>query len=136
MENKIRRHESQFKEANENIRYAIQRIDLLTVSLSGALIYYVLSNECDNDLSALLVLVCSVLLNFISQWSGYYANLYESRYYVQMIRKEEGDNRFDQQKLNEADCWARWNNKATTYLNISSSILLFIGLILVVLCSI
>lgn len=136
MENKIRRHESQFKEANENIRYAVQRIDLLTVSLAGALIYYVLSNDCENDLSALLFLVLAVFLNFVSQWTGYYANVYESRYYVQMIRKDENDERFNEQLLNESNCWSRWNNKATTVLNIGSSLTLFTGLILVVICSV
>lgn len=136
-QNKVRRYEMQFETANINSRYAIQRIDLLTVSLGGALIYYGLS-LCDSNLKTigLFILVGSIVFNFLSQWTGLKANKNEAVYFAELIRKEESSENYNKKRKNDSDCWSNWYNKLTYYLNGISSLLLFVGLIIIVVCSI
>ena len=73
-----------------NITYSIQRIDLLIVSVSGAGVYFCLEAlkfMYENEIaigtyikSSAGLFITAIILNFISQFFSFYANLYDYKY--------------------------------------------------------
>lgn len=91
--------------ASEHLFYAIRRIDLLIISISGAGIYvvfetlrFVYKEPILLDVYYLKLAGCSfaaaIITNFFSQWAGYATNSYEEKYAEEEIKKER-DEGFD-----------------------------------------
>ena len=134
-------------DASERAFYAIRRLDLLTVSISGACIYIALEtlrflyssdaseiNTCTALLkTSAIFAVLAIIVNFISQISGLYSNKYETEYAGQNIYIEEGKDK-DEDK-HEYDESIRLMKLADDYgnytrlLNIISSSLMFLAII-------
>lgn len=84
--------------------YAIQRIDILLISISGAGVYIIFEelkfiksqippipyNDSMIELSGVLLTV-GILLNILSQWSGHRANKFEIECTEHSISQEKGD---------------------------------------------
>lgn len=123
--------------------YAIQRIDLLVISVAGAGIYlvfeslkFVLENKLCVNMPLLelggILFVAAILCNFASQWAGYYTNKNEACW-AQLEHKALSGETLDNKQLQaqadydeKADCWSL----GTRIRNITSTILLLSGVIL------
>ena len=125
----------------DNKFYAIQRIDLLNISISGAGIYGIFEMlkflENNNVLYepglirfAGILFVATIILNFTSQWTGYKANLHEIDSTELEISKEKGDS-IDEHRLGVIDGFVKCYNILTTVLNTSSTLTMIVGLVLV-----
>lgn len=129
--------------AKEGKFYAIQRIDLLVISVSGAGIYIVFEmirffkqaapQLQVVDLSLIKISGClfvfAILVNFISQWTGFHANKQEDESTELAITKEKGDE-IDEEKLKAIDENAKFYSKSTDALNIVSTISMLFGIII------
>jgi len=115
--------------------YAIQRIDLLIVAISGAGIYvvlealkYSLEHKLQNSLFLKfcgVVFLIALIVNFISQWTGEQANEHEIKF-----ADEKLDDKEDSAKI-EASIADKWSG-ATIVLNITSALSMFLALVLLV----
>lgn len=121
--------------------YAIQRIDLLVISISGAGIYVIFEtlkyslekNSCLN-LTLLkfagLLFVLSIISNFLSQWSGYNANKLDIKKTEFLIDIEKGEEVKDksinniQIKINQSNTYTKWLNFISTGIMIVGIVLL------------
>jgi len=132
IDNKITRLEKHRESHIVNKRYSVQRIDLLTVAIGGSCIYYLLNSEPIPNYQ-LAIAFCSVAigLNFLSQWSGYLANVFEVNWTVQEIWKLEKNNKFNVEKHKCWDNLVSILNPATTIINVLSSTTLIIGVIII-----
>ncbi|KAB5490891.1 hypothetical protein [Flagellimonas hadalis] len=123
----------------ERTNYSIRRMDLLIISISGAGIYiifetirelkaYKINVEHENLLliSGICFLV-AITSNFISQVTGYHANNNEECYTQLELRKIEKRD-FDECEKNRYNGKVNKYNKWTDALNLSSIILMFLGL--------
>jgi hypothetical protein len=108
--------------------YSMQRIDLLIISVSGAGIYLcleILKYIHDNKLSGHscyfkfigLLFMLSIILNFISQWGSYYANIYDSKSTKQVIYDAENDTD-SKEIIAKYDLYAESYNSFTKITNI------------------
>ena len=112
--------------------YSIQRMDLLTISISGASIYYCLEHSGLAIVLALFAFVLAIVANFISQMTGKEANENEAQWAHQDIKRLEDRDDYDADKQTNADCNVRIYNKATKILNRLSVFFMFIGLVLLI----
>jgi len=122
--------------------YSIQRIDLLIISISGASIYvcletlkYIndnsLENSCLIKVSGFLFLF-TILLNFVSQFLGKKSNSYD--YLMCENELDFGDEPSDEEKIiiSTLDTKSEIYSNLTEYFNISSAIIMFVGLFLLI----
>lgn len=106
--------------------YAIGRIDLLIISISGAGIYtafelikYYKEQQYINDLTWLKIsaifFTLAILTNFVSQFFGYYANNYEAVYNNNKFLSAIGESAKSEKELDEIDCYRKiydnWVNR-------------------------
>ncbi|WP_422079615.1 hypothetical protein [Ulvibacterium sp.] len=131
---------SHLQNTRDRTNYAIRRMDLLTISISGAGIYIVFETlkffkgeglEVVNP--SLLTLIgiaflLAIAANFSSQITGFFANNYEERY-VLLVLEELSEKEFDKDKMDDYDSWVQIFNKATQILNVASVLCMFIGLV-------
>jgi hypothetical protein len=136
---RLLKHQEQTKEKEF---YGVKRIDVLIVSLSGAGIYIIFEmlkffkeqdivekyNLCPLKVAGVLFAI-SIFLNFISQWTGYYANRFESDSTEITIQKEK-KKPFSQVALNSTDANVTLFNRLTDVLNVSSTGCMLIGIII------
>jgi hypothetical protein len=127
--------------------YAIRRLDILIISICGAgiyLIFEILKFSKEHSLNIIetplkiggLLFTLAIIINFISQWTGFFANKNEEAYAECKICKLRG-NSYDKKDMVEFDKKATKNNKLTGWFNAISTILMVCGLlILLVYCAI
>ena len=144
-ENKIQSWENHYSNAKERQMYSIKRIDLLTISISGACIYIVFeilrfinSSEYTDIQSCVVLLkisavsaIFAIAINFISQVFGYLANKYEAKYSREVI--DQIENKIDDKAtLNDIDFNSRLFNNLTSISNIISILFMTAGITLLV----
>ncbi len=129
------------KSAREIVAYSIQRIDLLIISVSGAGIYACLEilkflYEHNKQCGALsfkitgLFFTTSIIVNFISQWTAYYASLHNGNATKKVI--SDIVNKSDSTvEINKLDCYVKIYGLLTKITNITSTLLMLIGLVLI-----
>ena len=143
-EEKIQSWEKHYYDALDKKFYAIKRIDLLTISISGATIYIVFeilrffkSNivylNTDTFLLKISAIsaVFAIAVNLASQFTGYKANDYEaifSRKVIDQISEDINNN----DDLKESDQKSKSYSKLTSLLNSTAVIFMTIGIILLV----
>ncbi|MEP0266521.1 hypothetical protein [Dokdonia sp.] len=127
----------------DRTNYALRRMDLLIISISGGgifLIFQILKTQAAGqiilDSTSLLkfsglVFLLSIIANFASQITGYRANDFEEKYTIQQISNIEG-NEIDKCQQKIYDSKSIYYTKATNILNMVSTVLMFLGLILLV----
>lgn len=119
--------------------YAITRIDILTITISGVGIYtifellkYFKNIEEIPSLIALkisgILFLVSIITNLLSQIFGYTANENEATYNNEMFKLELSMESEDQVFLNRIDKKIKCNNKITLYLTYFSIVLMISGL--------
>jgi hypothetical protein len=124
--------------------YAIQRIDLLIISISGAGLYLVFETIkyiIDKDLCkcctpllkyAGICFVAGIVVNIISQFTGMRANVYESEKCDIYINGEDPPTTEELRLIGIADhkgtIWTKW----TGTLNITSMVFMSMGIILLI----
>jgi len=122
--------------------YAIQRIDLLIISISGAGIYIIFEtlrffkeNELVIDLYWLKMggglFASAIIVNFASQWTGFAANKNEENW-AELKIEETMDQEVDKCKMCRVDKNVSTYNTLTTILNITSTVLMIAGVILLI----
>lgn len=124
--------------------YSIGRIDLLIITISSGALYvifetlkFVTENKPELDLDILKysssIFTISIVVNFISQILGFYANKYES-IYANKIIKIETDKNIDKEEykreLRCIDMDIRRLNSSLNIVNILSVIAMLIGIVL------
>ena len=107
---KIQSWEKHYSNAKEKEFYSIKRIDILTISISGACIYIVFeilrflnSTDSTGILSCTILLkisaiasVFAITMNFLSQILGFQANKYEANYSREVINQIEDEVKNDE----------------------------------------
>jgi hypothetical protein len=119
--------------------YAVQRIDLLIISISGAGVYVCLEtlkyhkqDPLDFILSikaAGLCFVVAMVVNLISQFTGKSANKFDMRMCQAKIDDAESPSEETKRLIAVNDCKADTYSKCTDILNLSSLLIMFSGLI-------
>jgi len=114
--------------------YTVQRLDLLIISISGAGIYVCLETlkflkEKEIELHLLVkiagfVLLLAIMINFLSQILGYWANYF---YYLSCDEQlEDKPSTIKIKKLDDkSDFYTKWNKIS----NLTSAIIMFLGLL-------
>lgn len=123
--------------------YAIQRIDLLVISVSGAGIYIVFETikfvlEKNLTVSRCLLewsggfFVTAILFNFASQWAGFYANKNEVCWAHLEHKKASGDKLTEAQEKDQCghDTLGSIYGWWTRLLNIASTVAMIVGIII------
>lgn len=126
----------------ERTNYSIRRMDLLVISICGAGIYIIfetlrefkINNKVELENSTLLLIsgilfMIAIILNFVSQKTGYYSNNDEEKYIIIELTKLSGGESDDCEQ-DRLDRSVKRFNVLTDILNISSILLMLIGLIL------
>lgn len=139
--NQMKELRERSKNSLSSMFYSMQRIDLLIISISGAGIYvvletlkYLVDNKiCVSDLirwSGGLFLF-AIILNFLSQMSGYKAN--EQDYLMCQSKIKAGDSISDSEKelITKYDSTSEIYSKATTLLNYTSAVLMLLALVFI-----
>lgn len=120
--------------------YAIQRIDILIVSISGAGVYTCLEtlkfSEIEKELSNTWLLkaagfgfVLAIIVNFVSQFTGKIANEVDMVWTDKKLQKLEKNNQVDECEIDRLDRKADKYTIATNVLNMVSFIAMSISLI-------
>ncbi len=137
---KYRNWFSHLENTKERTNYSIRRMDLLTISITGAGIYIIFETlkflKEENIIvynSWLLVAsgICfllSVCTNFSSQITGFYANHFEEKY-ILLVLEQIKKKKVNLQDMDRFDCKTLSFNKWTRVLNILSVSTMFLGLI-------
>lgn len=142
---KIDRWEKHYSGALERKFYSIQRIDLLIITISGACIYIVFQilqflqspdADCINQSTILLKVsaifsVLAIVVNFLSQISGYHANKNEALYANRFIKQLIAD-KMDEKALEKFDNKSSHYSKLTNMANTVSAIFMAIGILFLV----
>lgn len=142
---KIERWEKHQTGALERKFYSIQRIDLLIITISGACIYIVFQilqflqssdAHCINPSTILLKVsaifsVLAIVVNFLSQISGYHANKNEAHYANGFIKQLIAD-KMHKSALEKFDKKSKCYSKLTNMANIVSAIFMAIGILILV----
>lgn len=127
----------------ERTMYAVKRIDLLIISICGAGIYIIFESfkaitkkelPADNVWilkAAGIGFLIAIIVNFISQRTGYHANDYREKYTILEIHSIEG-NKVDKGTQTNHDEKAKSFTKWTNIFNFWSVVLMSIGLALLV----
>ncbi len=117
--------------------YAIQRMDLLIISVSGAGIYIIfemlrffhganpMPDFCAIKIAG-ISFAFSIVTNFFSQTTGYLANKHEVDSTELEISKEKGDG-IDEWQLRLINNNVKFYNRLTTSLNITSTLFMLAG---------
>ena len=125
----------------ERINYSVRRMDLLIISISGAGIYIIFETLrefkkgqieiCNSSLiiASGIFFLLAIMVNFLSQRAGYQANTNEESYTLLKLQEIKGQE-VDEESQQKLDKKVNRYNKLTEILNISSIILMFIGLIM------
>ncbi len=118
--------------------YAIQRMDLLIISISGAGIWVVLETlkyAYDKKLSDLILLkvagiifVLAVITNFVSQWTGRNANFHHITMCDEKIIAGDSEEETLLKKIDDINKKASIWDAFTDVFNIISLILMLLGL--------
>ncbi len=133
----------------DRTNYAIRRMDLLIISISGGsifLIFQILKTQASGDINienttllklSGLVFLLAIIANFISQLTGYYANDNEEKYTLIEIKKIEEEETETEKEINDSmqkryDSKVKSYNEFTNILNVISIGLMFLGLIFLV----
>lgn len=123
----------------EGMFYSMQRIDLLIISISGAGIYVCLETikyltDAGTCVSGLVrvsgaTFLFAIILNFLSQLSGYKTN--EKDYLMCQAEIEAGNktSESEQKQIDSYDRQSEIYTTATKWLNYSSMLSMFAGLI-------
>ncbi|MGV8094477.1 MAG: hypothetical protein AB2L24_21700 [Mangrovibacterium sp.] len=144
-EQKIKAWEQHYSMAKEKQSYSIGRIDLLTVSISGACIYIVFeilrflngpdAVRINSDTTLLkfsaIASVLAIAINFFSQIMGYKANEFEALYSREVINQLEDDIE-DDTKLDLIDRKSRRFSMLTNIANYLSTGFMVIGIAILV----
>lgn len=121
--------------------YSIRRIDLLVISISGAGLYIIFETLREFKTGSILIdnknvliwsgltLLFGVMVNFISQITSYFANVNEEKYIYEELKRIEGK-KFDECFQSKLDSKVKFYNRLTDFTNITSIVLMFVGLIL------
>ena len=133
--------ESHIEKANSNLKYSIDRFDILIISISsGGLVLSMgfvkdlLSDKINIDFTLLkiswILFAFSIVFNLISQVTGYYANKYDIMVTKNIIRKEKEKPIIgNQDKLESQE---KHMNNSTMILNATSLISLILGIAIMV----
>jgi len=126
--------------------YAVQRFDLLTISISGAGIYIIFevlkflkTQQLNTNLIVLLkisgiIFTISIIVNFLSQFSSWSANRNEELCVNREIKRENGED-VDKCEIDRLDKNVTRFNGFTRALNFISSSFMIGGIILLVIYS-
>lgn len=120
-------------------QYAVQRIDLLIISISGAGIYVCLEtlkyhkqtpleNITSVKVSGLLF-VLGIVVNLVSQFTGKSANKYDMRMSQAKIDYLKTQSKKKKKEIAKYDCKSESYSRWTDGLNLTSLILMFGGLL-------
>ncbi|WP_067151068.1 hypothetical protein [Pseudotamlana agarivorans] len=130
----------------EKSDYSLKRMDLLIITISGGGLYVLFETLREFKTGNILIentnllfctglfLLLTILLNFGSQLSGYYANNYEEKYIIIELKLLEGENlnKKDKTELkneqNGYDKSQNCYNNITHILNNASILTMMIGL--------
>lgn len=135
-------YSSYLDSTRDRTNYSIRRIDLLIISLSGGGIYVVfeilrffkLHPELQTSMFMLkvsgVVLFLAIMINFVSQMTGYRANNCEERFINERLKELRSDKKFDQDLKNRMDRISQYCTRWTTRLNYASISTMVVGFIL------
>ena len=130
---RLLKHQEQTKDKKF---YAIRRIDLLVITISGAGIYIILEmikffygqdsvpDFCGPKI-ALGSFTMAIILNFVSQWTGYEANKNEDKSTEICISQEKGGT-IDKYKLSLLEDKTDRYNILTTWFNVGATLLMLV----------
>jgi hypothetical protein len=118
--------------------YAAQRIDLLIISISGAAVYIILETlkfsklNAVNNLGVLKIsgvaFMISIIINLASQITGKIANDKDCKMCQEHIDANDNPSEGQKTKISDYDQQAAIYTKFTNWMNSTSLIALFIGL--------
>lgn len=133
---KIRRREQHLSLVARTEDYTIQRIDYLTIGISGAFVYYLIDLDEMNSVAkwALVMFIITVILNFGSMWSGFFANRNDYLGTLEDIEELELRDTYSKKDQRRYDRRSNRWSLATRILNLLASLLMLAGVVLV-LCS-
>lgn len=120
--------------------YAIGRIDLLIISISGGGLFvlfetfkFVVEQKLLMDVGLLkcaaICFATAIIVNFISQIFGFYANKYEATYANKSIKKETGQH-IEDLVFAKLDVKIEFLNQSLNILNGVSVVSMFVGIVL------
>lgn len=124
--------------------YAIARIDLLIISISGGGIYvifelmkyYKLDKENLTDITALklagIFFTLAVIVNFVSQFCGYYANENEAKFNNLKFLEAIQERKVDADEFDKTNKKCKKYNKWVDITNWASVISMILGIVLLV----
>ncbi|WP_054850877.1 hypothetical protein [Olleya sp. ITB9] len=130
----------------EKSDYSLKRMDLLVISISSGGLYVIFGIIKEFKTGKILVensyllsiagilLLSSIIVNFFSQLSGYYANHYEEKYILNELEilSNESLKEIDKEKINTSqktdDSFVKTYNKFTDIFNFISIITMIIGI--------
>lgn len=123
----------------EKTNYSIRRMDLLVISISSGGLYvffetikHLKTNKIEIDSHTLffsgIFFVLAIIINLLSQLSGYYSNNYEEKYINIELSKLKINDTSDSCEQNRYDRLINLFDKLTNILNAISLMLLFTGL--------
>lgn len=121
--------------------YAIGRIDLLIISISGGGLFvlfetfkFVREQKLCMDVTLLkwgaIFFASAIIVNFISQVFGFYANKYEATFANKNIKKETGE-QIDDLVFAKLDVKIDFLNQALNIANSVSVLSMFVGIVLI-----
>lgn len=127
----------------ENTHYALKRLDIMVISLSSGGIYLNLEihsflyEKVILDFASFwiaipsLIFSLSIILNLISQWTGFRANKNEEGWIeleIENSKRNKSKSKLQAKQL-EIDCKINFHNKLTSIFNGLSSVILILGII-------
>ncbi len=126
------------KSAENRAKYSLERFDILIISLSSGGIALSMSFfENFKEINKTYVYVgciffaIAVIINLLSQGTGYYANRFDIKYSIQEVRElEKKEFESDYQKY---DCYKKVFDFITNLFNISSLVSFIIGMTYIIL---
>jgi hypothetical protein len=124
--------------ANDRAKYSIERFDILIITLSSGGIVLSMSffenyKNIDKTMvyNGCLCFAFALIINLVSQITGYYANRYDIKYVREEIRELEKKSFFE--TYAKYDCFKKVFNFMTRLFNTSSLVSFVIGMIFIVL---
>lgn len=127
----------------DRTNYSIRRMDLLVISISGGGLYIVFEtirvfkteNMLINNILLLklagISLLSAIVVNFVSQITGYHCNNYEEKY-VQLVLEEIQNKNIDKCLMDNYDRKSELFKRATKILNIVCISFMLLGLLFLV----
>ena len=131
------------KANTENMTYSMQRLDLLIISLSGAGIYAAMELSkflvdqkfCNATISDFqiptLAYMLAIIFNLLSQYTGYKSNDFDFQHCAEKLRAYNRKEGFtDWRRIKKLDAKSNVYNCITHFFNVSSLILLIMGMVI------